>query len=300
MQQYAYHTPVLLKDCVDALQIQPDGTYVDVTFGGGGHSREILKRLTTGRLFAFDVDEDAAKNAIADKRFIFIQKNFSELKKELLALNVLQVDGLLADLGVSSHQLDSAERGFSLRFDAVLDMRMAKGVGMTASDIIMAYSEENLKRIFSEYGELRNAGMISKRIVINRKNIRMVNDLKNVLMDLAPKGRENQFYAKVFQALRIEVNNELTALKELLKQGTEVIKPGGRMAIISYHSLEDRLIKNFFRSGNFKGELEKDIYGNVRLLLRQVNKKPIVPSRKEIAHNSRARSAKLRIAERIK
>jgi 16S rRNA (cytosine1402-N4)-methyltransferase len=271
---------------------------VDATFGGGGHSREIFKYLTTGRLFAFDVDEDAVKNAIDDKRFTLIRKNFSELKNALLAHNVTEIDGLLADLGVSSHQFDSPERGFSTRFDSSLDMRMGKQSGMTASEILRTYSEEDLKKIFREYGELRNAGQVVKKIVANRNSLRTVNDLKNAIANCAERGKENQFYAKVFQALRIEVNDELNALKELLKQSKEVLKTGGKMAVISYHSLEDRLVKDFFRSGNFEGELVKDIFGNVQSPFKPINKKPIVPSEKEIAENSRARSAKLRIAEK--
>ncbi|HEY4797747.1 MAG TPA: 16S rRNA (cytosine(1402)-N(4))-methyltransferase RsmH, partial [Bacteroidia bacterium] len=253
MKESAYHTPVLLKDCIEALHIRPNGIYADVTFGGGGHAREILKQLTTGRLFAFDTDEDAAKNAIASKQFILIRKNFTELKNSLHEHNVTQIDGLLADLGVSSHQFDSAERGFSTRFDSALDMRMSQQSKMTAGDIIRTYSDENLKKIFYEYGELRNASQVVKKILSNKQHMNTVNDLKNVLASCADKGKENQFYAKVFQALRIEVNNELNALKELLIQSRDVLKPGGRIAVISYHSLEDRLVKNFFRSGKFEG-----------------------------------------------
>ncbi|MBI4931267.1 MAG: 16S rRNA (cytosine(1402)-N(4))-methyltransferase RsmH [Bacteroidetes bacterium] len=298
MKEGAYHTPVLLNSCIEALHIRPNGIYVDATFGGGGHSREIFKHLTTGKLFVFDIDEDAVKNAIDDKRFTLIRKNFSELKSSLLAHNVTEIDGLLADLGVSSHQFDSAERGFSTRFDSSLDMRMGKQSGTTASEIIQTYSEENLKKIFREYGELRNASQVVKKIVTNRNSIRTVNDLKKAIANCADRGKENQFYAKVFQALRIEVNDELSALKELLIQSKDVLKTGGRIAVISYHSLEDRLVKNFFRSGNFEGELEKDIYGNVNAPFKTINKKPIVPSEKEIEQNSRARSAKLRIAEK--
>lgn len=293
-----YHTPVLLKDCIDALQIRPDGIYVDATFGGGGHSREIFKRLTTGRLLAFDVDPDAVKNAIDDKRFTLIRKNFSRLERALREQGVTGVDGLLADLGVSSHQFDSAERGFSTRFDSALDMRMGEQTEITAGRILTTYSEKELKGIFREYGELRNANQIAKRVAANRTGLRTVNELKNVLANLAEKGKENQFYAKVFQALRIEVNDELNALKELLKQGAQVLKPGGRMAVIAYHSLEDRLVKNYFRAGNFEGEPVKDIFGNVLSPLKPVNKKPIVPDAGEIERNSRARSAKLRIAEK--
>jgi len=296
-----YHTPVLLNSCIEALHIRPDGIYVDATFGGGGHSMEIFKHLTTGRLFAFDVDEDVLKNTIDHKRFILIRKNFSEITKSLLANNVTEIDGLLADLGVSSHQFDSAERGFSTRFDSALDMRMNKKGEMTASKIIKTYSEENMRKIFREYGELRNANQVAKRITANRHNIKTVNDLKNAIAPSirgAERRKENQFYAKVFQALRIEVNDELSALKELLMQSKDVLKEGGRMAVISYHSLEDRLVKNFFRSGKFEGEIEKDLYGSVQTPFKVINKKPIVPGEKEIEQNSRARSAKLRVAEK--
>jgi 16S rRNA (cytosine1402-N4)-methyltransferase len=248
--------------------------------------------------FAFDVDEDALKNAIDDKRFVLIRKNFSELKSALLEHGVTEIDGLLADLGVSSHQFDSAERGFSTRFDSDLDMRMGKQIRITAREILQTYSEENLKKIFKEYGELMNTSRIVRRIVANRNSIRTVNNLKDIIAGCAEKGKENQFYAKVFQALRIEVNDELNALKELLKQSVELLKIGGRIAVISYHSLEDRLVKNFFRSGNFEGTMVKDLYGNVRLPFRPINKKPIVPDEEEIKKNSRARSAKLRIAEK--
>lgn len=294
----AYHTPVLLNSCIEALHIRPDGIYVDATFGGGGHSQEIFKRIVTGKLFAFDVDEDAVKNAIDDKRFTLIRKNFCDLKSSLLEENVTEIDGLLADLGVSSHQFDSAERGFSTRFDSELDMRMNKQSETSAAEIIRTYSEENLKMIFREYGELRNANQVTKKIVANRNHIKTVNDLKNAIANCAERGKENKFYAKVFQALRIEVNDELSALKEMLMQSKDVLKEGGRMAVISYHSLEDRLVKDFFRSGNFEGELEKDIYGNVQSPFNPINKKPIVPDEKEIEKNSRARSAKLRIAQK--
>lgn len=296
----AYHTPVLLKDCIEALNIQPSGIYVDATFGGGGHSREILKHISTGKLFGFDCDEDAAKNKLEDKRFTLIARNFRELKAALLEQDVTEIDGLLADLGVSSHQFDSAERGFSTRLDAQLDMRMSRKNRRSASEILTTYSDENLKRIFREYGELRNASQVVKKIMTNRNHIHTVNEFKNVIASCAERGKENQFYAKVFQALRIEVNDELNALKELLIQSKEVLKEGGRIAIISYHSLEDRIIKNFFRSGKFAGEAEKDIYGNVQAPFSLINRKPIVPDEREIQQNSRARSAKLRIAERTK
>lgn len=300
MVNEVYHTPVLLKDCIDALQIKPNGIYVDVTFGGGGHSKEILKHIPKGKLFGFDCDEDAEENKIADKRFTLVPQNFRELKDSLLKLKVTQIDGLLADLGVSSHQFDTAERGFSTRLDSELDMRMNKKIGRPASEIVRTYSEDQLKRVFWEYGELRNAPQIVKKIVANRNHLRTVNEFKEAIAGCADRGKENQFYAKVFQALRIEVNDELNALKELLQQSKDVLKPGGRMAVISYHSLEDRLVKNFFRSGKFEGEIEKDVYGNVKAPFKAINRKPIEPGEEEIQQNSRARSAKLRIAERTK
>ena len=299
MVNEVYHTPVLLKDCIEALHIRPEGIYVDATFGGGGHSREILKQISTGKLFGFDCDEDAVKNSLKDKRFTLISSNFRDLKDALFEHNVTAIDGLLADLGVSSHQFDSAERGFSTRFDSELDMRMNKEAKMSAQEIIRTYSEENLRKIFCEYGELNNARQVVKKIAANRNSIRTVNDLKNVIANCAERGKENQFYAKVFQALRIEVNDELNALKDLLIQSAEVLKEGGRIVVISYHSLEDRIVKNFFRSGKFEGEAEKDIYGNMKTPFKMINRKPIVPREAEIQQNSRARSAKLRIAERI-
>ena len=301
MKEGAYHTPVLLNYCIEALCIRTEGIYVDATFGGGGHSREILKRLTKGKLFAFDCDEDAVKNNIKDDRFTLITKNFRELKTALLAHKVTAIDGLLADLGVSSHQFDSPERGFSTRFDSELDMRMGKKEGkLSAAEIIHTYSEEKLKRIFWEYGELKNASQVVRKIVLNRNQIRTVNELKNAIAVCAEKGKENQFYAKVFQALRIEVNDELNSLKELLMQSAELLKGNGRIVVISYHSLEDRLVKNFFRSGKFEGDAEKDIFGNEQTPLKPINRKPIIPSEEEITQNSRARSAKLRIAVKKK
>ena len=298
MVNEVYHTPVLLKDCIDALQIKPEGIYVDVTFGGGGHAREILKQLSNGKLFGFDCDDDAEENKISDKRLTLISRNFRDLKAALLEKKVTRIDGLLADLGVSSHQFDTAERGFSTRLDSELDMRMNNKEGRTASEIIATYSEEQLKRIFREYGELRNATQVVRKIMANRNRLSTVNELKNAIAGCAERGKENQFYAKVFQSLRIEVNDELNALKEMLMQSKEVLKPGGRIAVISYHSLEDRLVKNFFRSGKFAGDAEKDVYGNVKAPFKMISKKAIVPDEKEVEQNSRARSAKLRIAER--
>ena len=299
MKEGAYHTPVLLKDCIEALHISPDGIYVDATFGGGGHSREILSHLKKGKLFSFDCDPDAAENSIDNQCFTLVPRNFRDLKKALSEYKVTQIDGLLADLGVSSHQFDSAERGFSTRFDSELDMRMNKQRTQPASQILQTYSEEQLKRVFREYGELRNASQVVRKILENRNQLSTVNGFKNAIASCAERGKENQFYAKVFQALRIEVNDELNALKEMLMQSKEVLKKGGRIAVLSYHSLEDRIVKNFFRSGKFEGEQEKDIYGNVQAPFRPINKRPIEPDEKEIERNSRARSAKLRIAERL-
>jgi len=295
-----YHQPVLLKECIDGLNINPNGIYVDVTFGGGGHSREILKHLTTGKLYAFDQDEDAAKNNIDDERFILIKQNFRYLKNFLKMYNALPIDGLLADLGVSSHQFDEAERGFSTRFDARLDMRMDRNSKVTAADILNTYSEDELKRIFKLYGEVDNAGRLAYQIFHLRKEkqIETVNDLKAAVEKCLKRGRENQYYAQVFQALRIEVNKELDVLKDLLMQCSEVLKPGGRLVVISYQSLEDRLVKNIIRSGKFEGEVEKDFFGNQLTPFKAITRKPIVPSNEEIAENSRARSAKLRIAEK--
>lgn len=295
-----YHNPVLLKECIEGLNINPKGIYVDVTFGGGGHSREILKHLTTGKLYAFDQDDDAVKNKIDDERFILIKQNFKYLKNFLKMYNALPIDGLLADLGVSSHQFDEAGRGFSIRFDAKLDMRMDRNIKQTAADIINTYSEEDLKRIFKVYGEVDNAGRLANVIfhAKKEKHINTVNDLKAAIEKCVKRGRENQYYAQVFQALRIEVNKELDALQELLLQSLEVLKPGGRLVVISYHSLEDRLVKNIMRSGKFEGEVEKDFYGNKITPFEQITRKPIVPSDSENEENSRARSAKLRIAEK--
>jgi 16S rRNA (cytosine1402-N4)-methyltransferase len=295
-----YHNPVLLKECIDGLNINPEGIYVDVTFGGGGHSREILRHLTTGKLYAFDQDDDAVKNKIDDERFVLIKQNFRYLKNFLKMYNALPIDGLLADLGVSSHQFDEAERGFSIRFDAKLDMRMDQNAKQTAADVLNTYSEEDLKRIFKLYGEVDNAGYLASIIFHNRKDkaIETVNDLKVMITKCVKRGKENQYYAQVFQALRIEVNKEMDVLQELLLQSLDVLKPGGRLVVISYHSLEDRLVKNIMRSGKFEGEVEKDFFGNQLTPFKQISKKPIVPSDEENKINSRARSAKLRIAEK--
>jgi len=301
--QMEYHKPALLHESVDGLSILADGRYVDVTFGGGGHSKEILKQLSeNGRLFAFDQDPDAERNSIDDDRFTLINQNFSFLKNFLRMYSAIPVDGVLADLGVSFHQFDVAERGFSFRFSGPLDMRMDKKRKLTASKVLNEYSAEELERIFKEYGELRNAKQIVKKIETARveAKIKTIGQLKEALQEMVPEKHEHKFLAQVFQALRIEVNEELKVIQELLEQTVEVLKEGGRMVVITYHSLEDRLVKNFFRTGNIKGKQEKDFYGNLIRPMNPINRKPIIPSREEVGINNRARSAKLRIAEKIK
>jgi 16S rRNA (cytosine1402-N4)-methyltransferase len=295
----SYHTPVMLKECIDGLHIRPDGTYVDVTFGGGGHSREILKRLgNNGRLLAFDQDADAQQNLIEDERFEFIDQNFRYLKNFCRLHNAIPVDGILADLGVSSYQFDQAERGFSIRFDADLDMRMNQSGSLTAKEVINTYGETELHRMFGIYGEIQNAKSLAKTIVTSRLNtpINTVADLKNAIIGLIPRGKENKYLAQVFQALRIEVNQELEALKDFLTQSAEVLVSGGRLVVMSYHSLEDRLVKNFIAKGKFSGEVVKDIYGNDQKPFEPVSRGAITASEDEIKNNNRARSAKLRIA----
>lgn len=294
-----YHTPVMLKECIEGLNIRPDGTYVDVTFGGGGHSREIMKHLgEDGRLLAFDQDADAQQNIIADDRFEFIDQNFRYLKNFCRLHNAIPVDGILADLGVSSYQFDQAERGFSIRFDAELDMRMNQSSGLSAREVVNAYSEADLHRIFGIYGEIKNAKSLARSIVTARLNapLNTVADLKNAISGLIPKGKENKYLAQVFQALRIEVNQELEALKDFLIQSAEVLVSGGRLVVMSYHSLEDRLVKNFIAKGKFSGEVEKDFYGNDQKPFDAVSRGAIAASEEEIKNNNRARSAKLRIA----
>ena len=295
-----YHKPVLLQESIDGLLRKADGTYVDLTFGGGGHSRAILDRLQPGgRLFAFDQDQDAAANA-EGLDITFVQANFRYLRRYLKLYGARQVDGILADLGVSSHQFDVPDRGFSTRFEADLDMRMDQAAGLTAGQVINTYSEQDLHRMLGKYGEVRNARTLAQAIVAARTNekIETVNALKIVLRRFAPKGREAKYYAQVFQALRIEVNDEISALEEMLEQSVELLAPGGRLVVLSYHSLEDRLVKNIINKGKLYGEVEKDFYGNPQLPLRAVTKKPLTPSPEEISENSRARSAKLRIAEK--
>lgn len=297
-----YHQPVLLDECIEGLNIRQDGTYVDVTFGGGGHSRAIIQHLgPDGRLAAFDQDEDALKNTIDDPRFLLIHENFKHLKAYLRLNGIRQASGILADLGVSSHQFDEGERGFSTRFDGELDLRMDRRQEMTAKDLVNTSDEGELRRILTLYGELPNAGAIAKSICSARKekSISTTFELKEAVSRHLPKGKENKWLAMLFQALRIEVNGELEALRAMLEQAAEVLEPGGRLAVISYHSLEDRLVKNFIRSGNFEGEIEKDFYGNPLVPLKAVSRKAITPSDEELQQNNRSRSAKLRVAEKI-
>jgi 16S rRNA (cytosine1402-N4)-methyltransferase len=296
-----YHIPALLKASIDGLNIQPDGIYVDVTFGGGGHSMEILKRLKTGKLIAFDQDEDAGINIPADERFLFLNQNFRFLKNNLLFNNIKSIDGLIADLGVSFHQFDEPERGFTFRQDAPLDMRMNKNGTVTAAYILKTMDEQSLADIFYRYGELSNSRRIAREIFVSRssKPIETVNDIVNTVGKLAPFRQEHKFYAKLFQALRIAVNHEIDYLQEMLEQSLSVLNSGGRLVIISYHSLEDRVVKNFMKTGNFEGEEKKDFYGNVETPFRIINKKGTTPDDEEIAINNRSRSARLRIAEKI-
>lgn len=300
-RQMAYHTPALLNDSIDGLNICPSGVYVDVTFGGGGHSREILSRLDeNGRLIAFDQDEDAIINAFEDTRFTFVRSNFRFLKRFLRYHGIDKVDGVLADLGVSSHHFDDAERGFSFRFDGELDMRMNRSGQKKAADILNAYPEEKLSDIFFRYGELKNARRIAAAVTAYRqqKEIKETSDLLAILEPFAFRDREKKILAQAFQALRIEVNGEMEALIEMLTQALEVLKPEGRFSVISYHSLEDRLVKNFFRTGNFEGDLVKDFYGNIETPFLQINRKVMVPADVEQRLNPRSRSAKLRVAEK--
>jgi 16S rRNA (cytosine1402-N4)-methyltransferase len=298
-----YHEPALLMESVDALTIKEGGIYVDATYGGGGHSKEILKRFNKGKLFAFDQDADAIKNAISDKRLMLIQGNFRYIRNFLRYHKVEKVNGILADLGISSHQVDEAERGFSTRFDADLDMRMNRVSELSAVQVLNDYSAEKLAAVLFEYGEIRNARNVAGKIIRSRKEQKITKSQQfiSILREYAERGEEQQFFARVFQAIRIEVNRELDALKELLMQCKDILEKEGRLAVISYHSLEDRLVKNFIAKGNFSGESERDeIYGSVlHSPFRVMTKKPIVPSDEEINRNPRVRSAKLRIAERI-
>jgi 16S rRNA (cytosine1402-N4)-methyltransferase len=295
-----YHNPVLLHPTVDGLNIKPDGIYVDVTFGGGGHSKEILSRLgENGKLFAFDQDEDALANALPDERFTLINENFRFIKRFLRFHGIKSVDGILGDFGVSSHQFDVPERGFSTRFDADLDMRMSQKNDLNAYRVVNEYDDANLKRVFTDYGELKNAPVLARTIVEARelKPIKTTDELKEVLAKYLPDRVRNKILAQIYQAIRIEVNQEMDVLKEFLEQSLEILKPGGRLSVISYHSLEDRLVKRYIKNGMFEGEPERDFYGNFSVPFATIGKL-IVPSNEEIKINNRARSAKLRIAEK--
>jgi len=297
----AYHIPALLKESIDGLNLKPDGIYVDVTFGGGGHSMEILKRIEKGRLIAFDQDEDSAVNVPADKRFLFLNQNFRFLRNNLHFNGVKSVDGLIADLGVSFHQFDEPSRGFTFRQDAPLDMRMNKSGTITAAYLLNTMDEPSLADLFYNYGELTNSRRISREIVAFRsiRPLATVKDIMDAVGKMAPFRQEHKFYARLFQGLRIAVNHEIDFLKEMLEQALEVLNPGGRLVVITYHSLEDRVVKNFMRTGNFEGEEKKDFYGNVETPFRIITRKGITPGEDEIAENRRARSARLRVAEKI-
>lgn len=301
-QYQDYHVPVLLEETIEGLNIQPGGTYVDCTFGGGGHSKAILEKLgPAGTLFAFDQDEDARKNLPADKRIIFIPHNFRHLERFLRLQQVTAVDGIMADLGVSSHQFDEAARGFSTRFDAALDMRMDQRQALTAAEVVNTYTEQQLHKLFEQYGEVTNAKSLAKKIVQvrNTTSLKTVESFKNALREIV-KGNPNKYFAQVFQALRIEVNDELGALKEMLQQIPKLLKPGGRVAIITFHSLEDRLVKNFFRRGTFEEPDTNPFIQEEKVSeLKIITKKPIVASQKELKQNPRSRSAKLRVAEKV-
>jgi len=296
-----YHTSVLLHECIEGLAIKPEGVYVDVTFGGGGHSAAILEKLgKKGKLFAFDQDQDALQNAPDDKRFTLVHANFRNLKRFLRLHNAMGVDGILADLGVSSWQFDTAERGFSYRFDGPLDMRMNRFAEKTASQVLNTYSAEELQKMFGEYGEVRNSKTLANAVVEARSSqpLETIADLKSIA-EQHRMGEAHKYLAQVFQAIRIEVNDELGALKDFLLQSIEVLNPGGRLVVLTFHSLEDRLVKNLVKNGNFEDEPVKDFFGHFKLNLKAENKKPVTATEKELKQNSRARSAKLRIAEKI-
>ena len=300
-QEALYHVPALLNESIDGLKVLPSGIYVDVTFGGGGHSREILNRLgDNGRLLGFDQDEDAVANIIPDNRFTFVRSNFRYLKNFLRYHGINQVDGVIADLGVSSHHFDDSVRGFSFRFSGDLDMRMNRGASLNAADILNEYQEDKLADVFYKWGELKNARRIASSVVEYRakKKIEKTDDLLEIVSPFTRRDKEKKILAQAFQALRIEVNGEMDALTEMLMQSLDVLKPGGRLSVISYHSLEDRLVKNFFRTGNFEGNLEKDFFGNPLTPFEVINRKVIIPSDEEQKSNPRSRSAKLRIAEK--
>ena len=301
-EELTYHIPVLLLPSVNGMNIRPDGTYVDVTFGGAGHSREILSRLGNGgRLLGFDQDEDAERNIVNDPHFTFVRSNFRYLHNFLRYHNISKVDAILADLGVSSHHFDDSERGFSFRFDGALDMRMNKRAGITAADVVNTYDEERLANLFYLYGELKNSRKLATVIAKARsiQKITTIGEFLEIIKPLFGREREKKEFAKVFQALRIEVNQEMEALKEMLYAATETLKPGGRLVVITYHSLEDRMVKNIMKTGNVEGKTEKDFFGNIQTPFRFINNKVIVPDEAEIERNPRSRSAKLRIAEKI-
>lgn len=300
-EETTYHIPVLLTQSVDGLITRPEGTYVDVTFGGGGHSREILRQLSPdGHLLSFDQDEDAERNIVDDQRFTFVRSNFRYLRNFLRYHQVEEVDGILADLGVSSHHFDDSERGFSFRFDGALDMRMNKRAGMTAADIVNTYDEERLANVFYLFGELKNSRKLAAALAKARASqpIATIGQFLDVVKPLFGREREKKELAKVFQALRIEVNHEMDALKEMLAAATQALRPGGRLVVITYHSLEDRLVKNLMKTGNVEGKEDKDFFGRVNTPFRLVNNKVIVPDEEEVERNPRSRSAKLRIAEK--
>ncbi len=301
MTAQEYHIPVMLQTCIEGLSIDPNGIYVDLTFGGGGHSSEILNHLDKGHLYGFDQDNDAAVNVPESDKFTFVQANFRDLKRYLRLYEVTRVDGILADLGISSHQIDIPGRGFSTRFEGDLDMRMSDSMTLTAKDILNSYDESRLHRILGMYGEIKNAKTLAQAIASQRvmAPFGTIEGFKSLLQKFAPRGKEYKYFAQVFQALRIEVNDELVALEEMLQQSLEVLKPGGRLVVMSYHSLEDRLVKNFMAKGKFKGEVEKDFYGNLIRPMEPVVKRAIVADVEEITTNSRARSAKLRIAKKL-
>ena len=301
MTETVYHIPVLLEATIQGLNIRPDGTYVDVTFGGGGHSRGILSHLgPNGHLYSFDQDEDAEQNIVNDDRFTFVRSNFRYLKNWMRYHGVEQLDGLLADLGVSSHHFDAQDRGFSFRFDSKLDMRMNQRAGLTAEQVVNTYDEEKLANLFRLYGELKNGRRLAAAIVQHRAKapITTTDEFLEVVKPLFGRDREKKELAKVFQALRIEVNQEMEALREMLQAATELIRPGGRLAVLTYHSLEDRIVKNMIKTGNFEGVVQQDFFGRIQAPFRAVNNKVIVPSEEEQEQNPRSRSAKLRIAEK--
>lgn len=297
----AYHIPVLAKESIVGLNLKPNNDVVDATYGGGGHSKLILDHLSNGRLFAFDQDEDAAENAIKDDRLFFVRHNFRYVKNFLKYYGVNQVDSVFADLGVSSHDFDVPKRGFSFRFEGNLDMRMNQDATIDAAKIVNEYSEDQLKMLFRMYGEIKNAGRLASEVIKyrNSNTIKTTSQLKEIASACWPKATENKYLAQVFQALRIEVNEEMEVLREFLEASLDLLKPGGRLVIITYHSLEDRICKNFMRSGNFEGKVEKDFYGNITSPFKLINRKVIVPGQEELKANTRSRSAKLRIAEKI-